>query len=687
MIFSGPAKRRDIPDDTSPSVLSAQSAADLALPYNPLGARTSAIPTMLYGNMKSGFDDSPGFTDDDMRYMLIEQATIYRVKEIGTTDSPSPDTCDGQSVRRPRFVVFRLPYLGSEPGAWEDGRQSSSSAQYLSTYDPHILAEVPLGTLLPDGVLSCRPCLICCTDLGSWLRPIDLLRQLLEQAWCAAELEPSFRAPFPLSRVQIEDIRVAYERTVVPDLARQGVSMWGTFSDDERIRFKSFSLLKPATSGVVRRLPTDPVAISGHQSIDAGLSLRPKLSPSTSLATSGSLASFATARSTHDEPAFTSPSGYCTTNTVESVRENERPAPRLSALLAKIHEDYYTVLRQEKIIQPFDKELNWSGKGQHVTFTAQDAVPLTLISHLGSSLSAIVEKVLCRRVALARKTMRCNQRWTVADALREVHHLQNLRHVHIVQLVGTYLQSRNFSILMYPAADSHLGTFLEETTDMQDTCRKDFLASTLGCLVSAVAFIHERTTKHMDIKPRNILVRSDGSWWRIYLTDFGLSRSFAPQDHSQTDGWTSRTIRYCSPEVFNYAPRGRAADVFSLGCVFLEITCVIAKIDLQDFIDARRGDSEDISFHANLDRVVKWARTSLRSSLLLSQGSNPEPRALEKVIGLQVKMISHEPSMRPTAAEVRSRLASFPRSAFSPTTCCSSPPEPYEVYKPISPVS
>jgi serine/threonine protein kinase len=150
---------------------------------------------------------------------------------------------------------------------------------------------------------------------------------------------------------------------------------------------------------------------------------------------------------------------------------------------------------------------------------------------------------------------------------------------------------------------------------------------------------------------------------------------------------TSRTIRYCSPEVFNYAPRGRAADVFSLGCVFLEITCVIAKIDLQDFIDARRGDSEDISFHANLDRVVKWARTSLRSSLLLSQGSNPEPRALEKVIGLQVKMISHEPSMRPTAAEVRSRLASFPRSAFSPTTCCSSPPEPYEVYKPISPVS
>jgi serine/threonine protein kinase len=376
-----------------------------------------------------------------------------------------------------------------------------------------------------------------------------------------------------------------------------------------------------------------------------------------------------------------SPSEYTPVNTMETIRENERPAPGLSAPLVKLHNDYYTTLRQHKLIQPFDKELNWSGKGQHVTFATQDVIPLSSISYLGSSLSATVDKVICRRIALARKTMKCDRQWTVSDALREVYHLQNLRHVHIVQLVGTYLQNRNFSILMYPAANCHLGTFLEETTDVQKKCRKDFLASTLGCLASAVAFIHERTTKHMDIKPRNILVRSDGPWWRIYLTDFGLSRSFHPQDHSQTDGPTMRTPRYCSPEVFSYDSRGRAADVFSLGCVFLEITCVIANIDLLDFIDARRGDGDDISFHANLDRVVKWARTFLRSSLLRSQGSKGEARAFEMVIGMQINMVSREPSVRPTAAEVRSRLARFPLSAFSPTTCCASPPEPYEVYE------
>ncbi|KAF1836863.1 kinase-like protein, partial [Decorospora gaudefroyi] len=105
------------------------------------------------------------------------------------------------------------------------------------------------------------------------------------------------------------------------------------------------------------------------------------------------------------------------------------------------------------------------------------------------------------------------------------------------------------------------------------------------CLTSAVAFIHGRTTKHMDIKPQNILIREIGSspfdpGWRVYLADFGLSRSFTSQDHSQTDGPTSRTPRYCAPEVYKSERRGRSADIFSLGCVFLEILTVYRRKDL-----------------------------------------------------------------------------------------------------------
>jgi serine/threonine protein kinase len=148
----------------------------------------------------------------------------------------------------------------------------------------------------------------------------------------------------------------------------------------------------------------------------------------------------------------------------------------------------------------------------------------------------------------------------VTDAIREVYHLQNLRHFHIVQPVETYLQGRNFSVLMYPVADTHLGRFLEDTldTDMWISFkRREFLASTLSCLTSAMAFIHQHKTKHMNIKPQNILVRRvhisiHEHGWRIYIADFGLSRSIAPQDHSETDGPMSRTPRYCAPEVYSH---------------------------------------------------------------------------------------------------------------------------------------
>ncbi|CAN9436263.1 unnamed protein product [Alternaria sp. RS040] len=419
-----------------------------------------------------------------------------------------------------------------------------------------------------------------------------------------------------------------------------------------------------------------------------------------SFMTASSRTTFVSARSTYNSPAYMSASSYTPAIRIKTIREDEPPEPGLAAPLVQLHQDYYSSLREREIIQPFDKELNWSGKGQHVTFSATDVIPLSHISHLGSSMSARVDKVLCRRVALARKTTRCDRRWTVTDALQEVYHLQNLRHFHIVQLVGTYLEGRDFSILMYPAADMHLGTFLEDTLDMSienSIERRMFLCATLGCLTSAVAFIHQHTTKHMDIKPQNILVRQanfhdSAPDWRVYMADFGLSRSFASQNHSQTDGPTARTPRYCAPEVYNDEQRGRSADVFSLGCVFLEILTAICCIDLQVFADARRGDGDDESFHANLDRTIEWARRNLFASsydVMLSRVVHAND--FKSVVKSVISMVAKKPEKRPTAADVHHLLQSLHvrrtdslTGLFTPMFCCLDPQEPYEAYQPPS---
>jgi hypothetical protein len=357
------------------------------------------------------------------------------------------------------------------------------------------------------------------------------------------------------------------------------------------------------------------------------------------------------------------------------------PTPHL-----KLHDEYVDFLRMENIVQPFDKELNWSGKGQHVTFFQKEDVPLVLLSHLGASITAKVDKMLCRRIAVAKKTMRCSRGSTIKDAAREVYHLQNLHHFHIVQLVGSYLQGRDFSILMYPVADCHLGTFMEDTADMKDDLsldygevvleeRLDFLSHSMNCLTSAIAYIHDNTTKHMDIKPQNILVREapfDLDKRRVYLADFGLSRSFAAQGHSQTDGPTSRTPRYCAPEVYQYERRGRSADVFSLGCVFTEILTVIGGRHPHDFADWRRNESGDESFHANIPKVVKWLEMTDESTM-------SELLESSEVLTMVKKMLAPQPDARPTARELQ--FAVGMHAAFPPRHCCGLAPEPYVAHE------
>jgi serine/threonine protein kinase len=227
---------------------------------------------------------------------------------------------------------------------------------------------------------------------------------------------------------------------------------------------------------------------------------------------------------------------------------------------------------------------------------------------------------------------------------------------------------------MYPVADCHLSTFMEDTSDLDDgdetyEPRKAFLAKSIGCLTSAMSYVHSQTTKHMDIKPQNILVKrtdSDLHSWRVYLADFGLSRTFTSDDQSQTDGPTSRTPRYCAPEVFHYKQRGRSADIFSLGCVFSEILTTCADIHIQEFSDHRRVDGSDGSFHASQLRVIEWIRTRL---------------CMLPLVGTVSEMLQSDPTKRPTAQQILDGFSMRTSSRYlGMLSCCVEPPEPYVAY-------
>ncbi|KAJ4368762.1 hypothetical protein N0V83_005844 [Neocucurbitaria cava] len=582
---------------------------------------------------------------------------------------------------------------------------------------------------LPQDVLSCNPCIITCIDRHIGRDSEELIVELFKRGYGGATFEPDFaRMTFFLrdnvisniteTELPLDGYDANYDgcsaigldqssTTIEPPhssafdwlvLATHKLLVKEQSLDENSPDFMtiddSSSLVDNGTDQTQENVYRGICQIPNHNHQRIGQSPMSNFASPMSFITASSPATFISARSAFNSPAYAfgdEPNGLSPAVRFETIREDEPPEPSIPGPLQQLHTDYYASLHQQNIIQPFDKELNWSGKGQHVTFKPQEPVPLPVLSHLGSSMMATVEKVLCRRIALARKTMRCSRKWTVADALREVYHLQNLRHFHIVQLVGSYLQGRNFSILMYPVADYHLGIFLEDTQDLKDAWvieeqyhrRRKFLASTLGCLTSAVAFIHRSTTKHMDIKPQNILVRDIFLDWRIYIADFGLSRSFAQQGHSQTDGPTSRTPRYCAPEVYNFERRGRSADIFSLGCVFLEILTVYNGHNLQDFTDVRRGVGEDESFHANLGRVEAWVQSkiSIAETVMGREGFSWDfiPQEITDCV---TQMISEHADRRPTAVQFMKCLPDPESDAFSTRACCGNPPEQYEAYQP-----
>ncbi|KAH7120969.1 kinase-like domain-containing protein [Dendryphion nanum] len=372
--------------------------------------------------------------------------------------------------------------------------------------------------------------------------------------------------------------------------------------------------------------------------------------------------------------------------------------------------DWLKYLLSRGVILPADEELNWSGKGQHVEYDIEQAneIPLTFERVLGHSAMALVESVLCRRIRLARKKIKCHRRLQKKEVIKEVEHLQRVQHRHIIRVVGTYSVRQELSILLYPAAQWNLAEFMDEIYDtdsgpsilqsptlevLSNFNRRTLLAhdeytrnhdelgfwrlwglrNFLGCLSRAVHFIHEANVKHMDIKPKNILVRKCevinllGPCYRVYIADFGIARAYRSAADVETDSPISFTRTYAAPEVVLQDMRGFKADIFSLGCVFLEIIATLLSTRCNNersaLEDARCKGTEDEAFHANIESVQNW---------LNNLNKHPEdPDDITQPNTIIRSMLNEDPETRPSAHQVASLIQYH-------CTNCNFGPEPFE---------
>ncbi|OAL03473.1 kinase-like protein [Phaeosphaeriaceae sp. SRC1lsM3a] len=332
--------------------------------------------------------------------------------------------------------------------------------------------------------------------------------------------------------------------------------------------------------------------------------------------------------------------------------------------------DYEKLLDDQGYLPRLEDQYDWSGRAMHVVYNDGDHVPLVAQYTLGVSPKALVEAVQCRGRLLARKSMRISRRIALDDMISEVGLIQRLRHRHIVQVIGSYIQRKTLSILTYPVADCTLEAMMDdiESNEMVpgqgdgQSVRNHRLAlkKFFACLAQAIEYIHDELVKHMDIKPQNILVRrlsGTGGFAHVYITDFGVSRLYTSEDEAMTDGPTSFTRRFAAPELVSSKARGFPADIFSLGCVFLEMQTTVLGCSYHGLKAVIKDHRTISSYSANPDDIDEWIK-KLEKHPRSVDGLQISPRETRSRLATVRAMLNTNPSLRPTAVDIALKFGS-----------------------------
>ena len=178
-------------------------------------------------------------------------------------------------------------------------------------------------------------------------------------------------------------------------------------------------------------------------------------------------------------------------------------------------------------------------------------------------------------------------------ALMEVTNMDAIEpHHHVVSLLASYSQDNKIGILMYPVAKLNLEQFMKIISDYNNEQSEKgvrpltapmhpnvrILLGYFPCLIRTLELLHRQNIKHKDIKPQNILVDYFNT---VLYTDFGIAKRYSTKSEALTFGPTDKTARYAAGEE----PRDFDYDVFSLGCVFLEMATVILGSSVAELLE------------------------------------------------------------------------------------------------------
>ena len=109
-------------------------------------------------------------------------------------------------------------------------------------------------------------------------------------------------------------------------------------------------------------------------------------------------------------------------------------------------------------------------------------------------------------------------------------------------------------------------------------------------VIAALDFAHQQGVIHRDLKPDNVLIRSDGT---AVLTDFGIARAVSGYVASTGVNMTIGTPHYLSPEQAQGRALDQRADYYALGVTLYKAATGELPFTSNDWFELARMHVED----------------------------------------------------------------------------------------------
>jgi serine/threonine protein kinase len=159
--------------------------------------------------------------------------------------------------------------------------------------------------------------------------------------------------------------------------------------------------------------------------------------------------------------------------------------------------------------------------------------------------------------------------------LRESELATSLDHPHIVPT----LASGEDGGRLYLALELIDGPDLRQLLRQGGRLEPERAVALVEQVADALDAAHKAGLVHRDVKPGNILVRSEDGQDHAYVCDFGLARHVSSVSSLTGDRGFVGTIDYVPPEQIEGGSIDARADVYSLGCVLYECLTGVRPFD------------------------------------------------------------------------------------------------------------